>query len=69
MDGHILITCGVVQILSFKGMEEYQHWAYYNCAAASISLLIYCAMIYPFLKSIFTIILNATLLILLAVYY
>jgi hypothetical protein len=69
MDGHILITCGVIQILSFKGIEEHHHWAFYICAISCLSLLVYCAMIYPFLKSIFTIILNAALLILLAIYF
>jgi hypothetical protein len=69
MDGHILITCGAIQILSFIGIEEHLHWSYFICAAASISLLIYCAMIFPFLKSIFTILLNAALIALLAIYY
>jgi hypothetical protein len=69
MDGHILITCGAIQILSFKGIEEQQHWAFYTCTISCLSLLVYCGMIFPFLKSIFTIILNTALLVLLAVYY
>jgi len=65
MDGHILITCGAVQLLAFSGMEEKAHWAFHMAVLASISLLIYCAMIWPFLKSVATTLLNAVLLILL----
>jgi len=67
MDGHILITCGAIQILSFKGIEEHCHWAYYVSAVACVSSLVYCAMIFPFLKSFGTIALNAALLALLAI--
>ncbi len=69
MDGHILITCGVIQMLAYSGLKSGEHWAYYIAAAACISLLIYCAMIFPFLKSIFTICLNAGMLILLIIQY
>src|SRR5258706_12764524 len=64
MDGHILITCGVMQMISFIGLNTNEHWGYYVSGTACISLLIYCGMIFPFLKSIFTIILNLGLLIL-----
>ena len=67
MDGHILVTCGAIQIISFLGIESHQHFAYYICATATISLLIYCSMIYPFLKSIVTILLNLALLVLLVI--
>jgi hypothetical protein len=61
MDGHIFITCGAMQMISSFAMPH--SWAFYSAAAASISLLVYCAMIYPFLKSFFTIFLNAILVI------
>lgn len=67
MDGHILITCGAIQMISSFAFP--QSWAYFAAMTASTSLLIYCAMIYPFLKSFFTIGLNVFLLILLAVFY
>ena len=67
MDGHILITCGALQMISFIGLQKNEHWPFYVAGIASISLLIYCAMIYPFLKSIGTIILNLGLLVLLVV--
>jgi len=65
MDGHILITCGALQMISFIGLQKNEHWPFYVAGIASISLLIYCTMIYPFLKSIGTIILNLGLLVLL----
>jgi hypothetical protein len=65
MDGHILLTCGAIQIIAFIGLRNNEAWSYYVSGVACISMLIYCAMIFPFLKSIFTIILNTALLILL----
>jgi hypothetical protein len=69
MDGHILITCGAVQMLASIGIEEHAHWAYYMAGIAGISLLVYCAMIWPFLKSLATITINTVLLVLLVVNY
>lgn len=67
MDGHILITCGVIQMIAYTGLKNAEHWAYYIAIVACISLLIYCGMIWPFLKSVFTTVLNLTLLILLII--
>lgn len=67
MDGHILITCGVMQMIAYAGLRSNENWAYYVSGFACISLLIYCVMIFPFLKSIVTIFLNATLLALLII--
>jgi len=69
MDGHILITCGAVQMLTYSGIEQHANWAYCMAGIASISLLIYCAMIWPFLKSLATITINTVLLVLLVVGY
>ncbi|MGI8952247.1 MAG: hypothetical protein ACR2FN_11780 [Chitinophagaceae bacterium] len=69
MGGHILITCGVIQMIAYSGLKKGEHWAYYTAGVASISLLIYCAMIFPFLKSRFTIFLNIALLILLIIQF
>jgi hypothetical protein len=51
MDGHILLTCGAIQMLAWKGIQQNQSYGYYMAGVATISLLVYCAMIYPFLKS------------------
>ena len=62
MDGHVLITCGAILVVSYFGLLHNAHWAYATCAIASSSMLVYCAMIWPFLKSVMTTVLNATLL-------
>ncbi|HWY99277.1 MAG TPA: hypothetical protein VNY36_09335 [Bacteroidia bacterium] len=69
MDGHILITCGAVQMLAYSGIEEHANWAYYMAGVASLSLVIYCAMIWPFLKSVVTTVINVALLVLLVIGY
>src|SRR5207237_6519982 len=67
MNGHILITCGAIQMIAYLGLKNNEPWAYYVAGIACISLLVYCAMIFPFLKSLFTILLNTVLLILLSI--
>jgi len=67
MDGHILITCGVIQMIAYAGLRSHENWAFYVSGVACLSLLVYCAMIFPFLKSFFTILLNAALLVLLMI--
>jgi uncharacterized membrane protein HdeD (DUF308 family) len=62
MDGHALITCGAIQVVSYFGLQHNAHWAYATAGIATVSLLVYCAMIWPFLKSVVTILLNAVLL-------
>ena len=67
MDGHILITCGIMLLIAGFGIQKSEHTAYYIAGLASFSALIYCAMIFPFLKSIITILLNLIVLVLLVV--
>src|SRR3954468_20515806 len=55
MDGHILLTCGAMQMIAYLGLRNNEAWAFYVSGTACISILIYCAMIFPFLKSFFTI--------------
>ena len=65
MDGHVLITCGIIQMIAYKGLQGNENWGYYVAAVATVSLLIYCGMIFPFLKSMATISLNVILLVML----
>src|SRR5579871_1490578 len=58
MDGHILITCGIMQIIAYSGLQQHASWSFYVSGVASLSLLVYCAMIFPFLKSFVTTFLN-----------
>jgi len=54
MDGHVLITCGVVLLLSFIPMKENSPFAYWVSLCMCLSILVYCFMIWPFLKSMVT---------------
>jgi hypothetical protein len=54
MDGHILITCGIVLLFCYKGIVQHQPWAYWVAITVCGSILVYCVMIFPFLKSIVT---------------
>ena len=67
MDGHVLITCGLVQVLAYPGMKDGETWATGLAILASSSLFVYCVMIFPFLKSIFTMFLNLACMTLLLV--
>src|SRR6185295_12444736 len=67
MDGHILMTCGITQMISFIGLRSGEPWGFYVAGISCISLLVYCGLIFPFLKSFFTAFLNLSLLILLVI--
>jgi hypothetical protein len=58
MDGHVLITCGLIQVLVYPGLQQSIPWAAGLATLASSSLLVYCLMIFPFLKSLLTMALN-----------
>ena len=62
MDGHILLTCGSVYIAAYFLMRPHENAGFYLCLISSLSLIIYCGMIFPFLKSFVTIILNVIVL-------
>ncbi len=52
MDGHILMTCGAILMLTFSGLKTGETWAYAIAITCALSLIVYCAMIWPFLKSV-----------------
>jgi hypothetical protein len=58
MDGHILITCGAIILFCAKGINAGQQLAMVVSLVAAVSILIYCGMIFPFLKSIGTIVIT-----------
>src|SRR5437016_3088801 len=64
MDGHVLIVGGVVLMICFSGLKLNYSFAYYTCGFICLSMLVYCAMIWPFLKSVVTILMSAAGLIL-----
>ena len=66
LDGQILITCGLMQAIAWLGLRSGEMWAFAVSGVATISLLVYCGLIFPFLKSIVTIFFNSVLLVFLA---
>lgn len=52
MDGHILITCGAVMLFVAPALKTGETWAYAIAIVCALSLVVYCAMIWPFLKSV-----------------
>jgi hypothetical protein len=62
MDGHVLITCGLIYLLAQARLDESRSFALWLCVITSTSMLVYCAMIFPFLKSLVTTVLNAAVL-------
>src|ERR1700738_3587233 len=58
MDGHILITCGLVLLLCTNGIRMHQAFPGYIAITICCSMIVYCMMIFPFLRSIGTISIN-----------
>src|SRR5436190_12471275 len=56
MDGHILIACGIMQIISWQLLKDGNQLGLWLCAAACVSLLSYVGLIWPFLKSMVTLV-------------
>lgn len=69
MDGHVLITCGIVLVIASIGLASQHDYAYFIAGTALLSMIIYCIMIFPFLKSIVTLLINSLGLIILIVSY
>jgi hypothetical protein len=67
IDGHILIFAGILYLLSFPGIRDGATWAYVICFTNSIFMLGYCAIIFKMLPSIGTILVNAIVLLWVAI--
>jgi hypothetical protein len=67
MDGHVLMTCGLILLLVSVGVRSGHQYAYAVAAVTLVSMIVYCFMIFPFLKSFVTIIINSVTLIILIV--
>jgi len=51
MDGHILISSSIAYIIAYFLLRQNNPIGLYLCIATALSLLVYCGMIFPFLKS------------------
>jgi len=60
MDGHVLMVGGIILLICYSGLKTNSTLAYYVCLTICISMVVYCGMIWPFLKSMVTTILSLT---------
>jgi hypothetical protein len=63
MDGHILITVGAMMLVTFTGLKTQETWAMTIAVICAISLIVYVAMIWPFLKSVGTLTFSVAVLV------
>lgn len=61
MDGHVLILSGLLMLACWGMVKQDELWSARISMLVSLFMLIYCAMIFPFLKSIATIIISGML--------
>jgi hypothetical protein len=55
MDGHLLILSGIIMFVSYLMVQKGMPYGAWTGIITAISMLVYCMMIFPFLKSIGTI--------------
>jgi glucose-6-phosphate-specific signal transduction histidine kinase len=63
MDGHILMFSGLIAFISFLMLKNNILYANIILLTVAISMLAYCTLIFPFLKSFATIVLSSALVI------
>jgi hypothetical protein len=63
MDGHFLMISGAIMFISWRMLVNNIHYGGMISLIVSGFMLIYCAMIFPFLKSFFTMALSIILII------
>ena len=61
LSGHIIILSGLMEMVAFWGLKENQAWGFVVAGLASLTFFIYCLMIWPFLKSVVTMVLQGGL--------
>ena len=62
MDGHVLILSGILMYVSYLMVQQKIPYGAWTGLITSVSMLVYCIMIFPFLKSIGTMIISAAVL-------
>jgi hypothetical protein len=61
MDGHVLIFFGLVLFICYLMMQQKIQYGAIIGLIVAVSMLVYCGMIFPFLKSIVTIFISTVL--------
>lgn len=63
MDGHVLILSGLILFICFSMVSNKIPYGALISSILAIAMLVYCGMIYPFLKSYFTMFLSLMVII------
>src|SRR6187401_1403039 len=58
MDGHVLLLSGVLLFVSWLMVKQGLSWGAVTAFCVGIGMIIYCIMIFPFLKSIVTLLIS-----------
>ncbi|MFZ1687193.1 MAG: hypothetical protein WAU70_07215 [Flavobacteriales bacterium] len=66
LDGHILLTGGVAYVIAYFLIKQGNALGIYLCVLCAVSLIVYCGLIFPFLKSFGTIAINLVVLVMAA---
>ena len=69
LNGHIIIFLGVFEMIASYGLRDGQTWGIFVSGTAAIGMIIYCAMIWKFLPSFLTVILQSSLIVMFAIQF
>jgi hypothetical protein len=62
MDGHVLLLSAAIMLVSWLMVRQGLNWGYLTGAIVTLFMIIYCLMIFPFLKSFGTLIISFAVL-------
>ena len=65
MDGHVLILSGILLFISWLMLRQGLVWGALTGLTIGLGMIVYCVMIFPFLRSIVTMFLNLVCILLL----
>jgi len=69
MDGHVLVLSGALLFVSWLMLRQGVNWGALIGLVVGLGMIVYCAMIFPFLKSIVTLFLSLIICIISCVIY
>jgi hypothetical protein len=62
MDGHVLLLSGILMFISYLMAQQQLMFGAWTGLVTAVFMLVYCLMIFPFLKSIVTMVISAIIL-------
>jgi hypothetical protein len=69
LNGHIIIFSGLFEMISYLAINDGQAWGSVVCGTAALGMIVYCVMIWKFLPSVVTILMQTGLLVVLTFHY